>query len=153
MSDQIITILKLCLVGLLYLFFLRVLWAVWTEVREPVTVGAGGRPAPAAEATSRGGRRRRAPVLVARAPGALLGQAWELSGELTIGRAPGCHVRIDDSFASNLHARVRVEGNQVMVDDLGSTNGTFVNEQKVAGPVALRRGDRIRTGETVLELT
>ena len=54
---------------------------------------------------------------------------------------------------SQLHARVFRRDNQFYVEDLGSTNGTYLNRKKVTGPVAVRRGDRLQVGKTVLEVT
>jgi len=72
--------------------------------------------------------------------------------ELTIGRAPGCHVSVaDDTFASSLHARVFGRDGGVFVEDLGSTNGTYVNGARLAGPTVLRPGDQVQVGNTVLE--
>lgn len=81
------------------------------------------------------------------------GQVIELTSELTLGRAPGCGVVLgDDGFASSLHARVFPRDGEVWVEDLGSTNGTFVNEERLDAPTRLRRGDRLRLGRTVLEV-
>ena len=71
---------------------------------------------------------------------------------MTIGRAPGCHIVIDDTFVSQLHARVFHIDGVAMVEDLASTNGTAVNDLLVATAVPLKKGDRLRVGDTVLEL-
>jgi len=186
MDEQLLTILKLCLLALLYLFFLRVLRAVWTEVRGPRTVqrrtrrasgpapamagagaGAGGAagaaaagPMPAAAApTGRAGRRdrkaekRSGPVgLTIVEPASLRGTSYPLADELTVGRAAGCHVTLDDTYASQLHARVFNRDGQFFVEDLGSTNGTYLNRAKVSGPQVMNRGDRLQVGNTVMEL-
>jgi pSer/pThr/pTyr-binding forkhead associated (FHA) protein len=69
-----------------------------------------------------------------------------------IGRAPTCTLVIDDDYASARHCRIFPERGQWMVEDLGSTNGTFLGNQKVTDPVPLRRGDQVRIGATTLEL-
>jgi len=72
--------------------------------------------------------------------------------ELTIGRAAGCHVSVaDDTFASSLHARVFGRDGTVFVEDLGSTNGTYVNGARLTGATVLRPGDQVQVGNTVLE--
>ena len=82
------------------------------------------------------------------------GRGVELVGEVTLGRAPSCGAPLeDDSFASSLHARVFPRDGELWVEDLGSTNGTFVNEERVSAPARLRRGDLLRVGRTVLEVT
>jgi pSer/pThr/pTyr-binding forkhead associated (FHA) protein len=75
-----------------------------------------------------------------------------IDASTTIGRAPECELRIDDTYASQQHARVFGKGGSWYVEDLGSTNGTFVNEQRLAAPAMLTPGDKIRVGTTVVEL-
>jgi pSer/pThr/pTyr-binding forkhead associated (FHA) protein len=75
-----------------------------------------------------------------------------LDASTTIGRGAECELRIEDTYASAQHARIFGRGTSWYVEDLGSTNGTFVNEQRLAAPAMLAPGDRIRVGTTVLEL-
>jgi pSer/pThr/pTyr-binding forkhead associated (FHA) protein len=150
MDEQLLTILKLCLLALLYLFFLRVLRAVWTEIRGPKVVEASPRRA---QREAKRVERRSAPVqLTIVEPTALKGRRYPLADELTVGRAAGCQVTIDDTYASQLHARVFARDGQLFVEDLGSTNGTYLNRNKVQGPQVMRRGDRLQVGNTVMEL-
>jgi hypothetical protein len=158
--EQLLTILKLCLLALLYLFFLRVIRAVWVEVNAP-RLRAVGTPAPAASsngsAPRRGGRGRRrgtieGPSLVVVSPPEQEGRVYPLAEELTVGRAAGCQVTLDDTYVSQIHARVFVRDGQVYVEDLGSTNGTYLNRGKVAGPMLVGPGDQLQVGSTVLEL-
>ena len=155
MDEQLLTILKLCLLALLYLFFFRVLRAVWAEVRGPQVVAAGA-PRQAARQANREAKRaqRSAPPvqLAIVEPAAQKGRGFPLAEELTVGRAAGCGVTLDDTFASQIHARVFSRDGQLFVEDLGSTNGTFLNRTKVAGPQVMHRGDRLQVGNTVLEL-
>lgn len=156
MDEQLLTILKLCLLALLYLFFFRVLRAVWAEIRGPKLAVASPRQAAAPAATAKAvkkAERKALPVQLAIVePAALKGRTYPLAEELTVGRAAGCQVTIDDTYASQIHARVFSRDGQLFVEDLGSTNGTFLNRQKVHGPQAFRRGDRLQVGNTVLEL-
>ena len=85
-------------------------------------------------------------------PAADRGRTYDLGDELTVGRAGGCQITLDDTFVSQLHARVFRRDGQLYVEDLGSTNGTFLNRKKVSSPQPLRRGDRLQIGKTVLEL-
>jgi pSer/pThr/pTyr-binding forkhead associated (FHA) protein len=167
--EQLLTILKLCLLAVLYLFFLRVLRAVWVEVNGPkqparATAVAAGRvpvgpaagpvaPATTADPKGRRGRKGKATQLTVVEPADQRGRVFPVAEELTVGRAAGCGVTIDDTYASQLHARLFRRDGQVFVEDLGSTNGTFLNDAKVTGPSAMGRGDRLKVGNTVLELS
>ena len=73
--------------------------------------------------------------------------------EVTLGRSAGCGVSLDDTTVSQLHARLFRQNATLWIEDLGSTNGTWVNRTKVSAPVALKRGDRVTVGGTVLEVT
>ena len=160
MSEQLLTILKLCLLALLYLFFFRVLRAVWAELRPPKLVAA----APRAAAPAAGGRSARKaakrqakaapspPRLVVVEPVDQRGRAFPLGPEVTVGRAAGCQITLDDTYASQIHARVFQRDGQYLVEDLGSTNGTYLNRQKVAGPMLVHQGDRLQIGNTVMEM-
>jgi pSer/pThr/pTyr-binding forkhead associated (FHA) protein len=158
-SDQLLFVLKLCLLALLYLFFFRVVRAVWAELRTP-SPAAGASPAVAAAAPSAGRRDRKAaakaakarPTLVMVEPAAQAGRSYPLDDEASIGRAAGCQITLDDTYASQIHARVFLRDGQWLVEDLGSTNGTWLNRQKVSGPMVLQRGDRLQIGNTVMEL-
>lgn len=166
MPESLLTALKLIFLGLLYLFFFRVIRAVWVELREPKDVQVAVAPAPAssraaARETARAGGLRPPWAagsdgperLVLLEPAEQHGQVFELGDELTVGRAIGCSVALpDDTFVSTLHARVFRRDGSLYVEDLGSTNGTFVNDRPVTGTVPFHKGDRIQVGKTVLEL-
>jgi len=77
------------------------------------------------------------------------GDVYPIEGETLIGRGSQCSLRLDDSEASRSHARVYVDGGNLVVKDQGSANGTFVNNLKVGAPVSLSDGDEIRIGKTV----
>lgn len=155
MPEALLTILKFFLVALVYLFFFRVLRAVWAEVT--TTPRAAGAPVPAAQAARPARQQPQSTAKPARLkviePAESRGSQFDLGDELTVGRADGCRIRLDDSFTSQLHARVFSKDGQFFVEDLGSTNGTFVNGSKIASPTPLRRGDRLKIGKTTLEVT
>jgi hypothetical protein len=158
-SDQLLFVLKLCLLAVLYLFFFRVVRAVWAELRPspavPVPPVSGAAPVP--QPVKRG-RKDRAPAalskpkLVILEPAENAGRSFALDGEVSIGRAAGCQVTLDDTYASQIHARVFARDNQWQIEDVGSTNGTWLNRHKVSGPMVVQRGDRIQIGNTVLEM-
>ena len=159
MSDQLLFVLKLCLLALLYLFFFRVVRAVWAELRTPSPVvgstGVAGVPATAPSRRDRKARAKAArsqPQLVVTEPPDQAGRSYPLENEVSIGRAAGCQITLDDTYSSQIHARVFTRDGQWLVEDLGSTNGTWLNRHKVSGPMVLQRGDRLQIGNTVMEL-
>ncbi|HEY3810769.1 MAG TPA: FHA domain-containing protein [Acidimicrobiales bacterium] len=158
MSDQLLTFLKYIFLAVLYLFFLRVLRAVWIELREPKPAPIPAGPLSAAAnppAPSRGRRQHQTgrERLVVLEPPERQGQEFALGEELTVGRAVGCGVALpDDTFVSQLHARVFRRDGDLFVEDLGSTNGTYLNGKKVTAAIALHQGDQLQIGKTTLEV-
>lgn len=156
MPDSLLTILKFCFLALLYLFFIRVLRAVWAEVSGRTIAAAAPAPARPQRNWSGGGRAgggaRTGGRLKVIEPAETKGTTYELADELTVGRAAGCQITMDDTYVSQLHARVFRRDGQLYVEDLGSTNGTYLNRKKVTAPIAIRRGDRLQIGKTVMEL-
>lgn len=151
MSDGVLTILKFCLLALLYLFLARVVWTVSSELRG---APAPAPPVPEPAPTRPPAKSRKTWRLLIVEPRHASSRGFEVNGEITIGRAAGCGVSLpDDTFVSNVHARVYERDGDVFVEDLGSTNGTLVNGTPLDGTSKLRKGDRIQTGQTVLEAT
>jgi hypothetical protein len=92
--------------------------------------------------------------LTVREPAKDAGRSYALADETTLGRSASSTVALpEDSFVSSTHARIWRQGAQVMVQDLGSTNGTFVNGNRLTTPAPLKPGDRLQVGKTVLEAT
>ena len=161
MSDQLLDIFKFAFLALLYLFFARVLWAVWSEVRGPrqgrVVVTHARAPeaplaAPAADVAAVPRRRGDVTRLAVIKPKERKGAAFPVGNEITIGRAPSCTIMIpDDTFVSQLHARLYRTGDGVVVEDLGSTNGSYLNGGRITGAAPLTKGDRLQIGSTILE--
>jgi pSer/pThr/pTyr-binding forkhead associated (FHA) protein len=173
MTDQVLDIFKLALLALLYLFFARVLWAVWSEVRQPPTHQRVVHPAPTpgppvqrgASSATLGKRSPKPPKgrkgtparLVILEPKERKGTAFAIGAAgVSIGRDPANTVVIEgDTFASGQHAKVSAlpegGGMRVVLDDLGSKNGTYLNGVRLAGQHQIHKGDRIQVGYTVLE--
>jgi pSer/pThr/pTyr-binding forkhead associated (FHA) protein len=99
------------------------------------------------------GKKAAASQLTVVEPADQRGRTYPVADELTLGRAAGCGITVDDTYASQLHARLFRRDGQVFVEDLGSTNGTWLNDGKVTGPAVLKRGDRLKVGGTVLEVS
>jgi pSer/pThr/pTyr-binding forkhead associated (FHA) protein len=152
-SDGVLAILKFCLLALLYLFLARVVWTVASELRGSPAPAAAPAPAPSPAPAKAKAPRRPWRLLIVEPPAAG-GRAFDVNGELTIGRAAGCGVSIpEDTFVSNVHARVFERDGDVFVEDLGSTNGTLFNGVPLTTATRLKKGDRIQAGQTVLEAT
>lgn len=153
MSGSLLTFLKYIFIAVLYLFFFRVLRAVWTELRDP---GPAPRhdhnPEPeTAPPVARAESVHRVTFLE---PPDLAGRSYTIDNEITVGRASSCTIPLKgDTFASSVHARIYRRDRECYVEDMGSTNGTLLNGQKVTSPVALRGGDRLKIGHSTMELS
>ncbi|MCZ7535624.1 MAG: FHA domain-containing protein [Acidimicrobiia bacterium] len=156
MSEGVLTILKFCLMALLYLFVGRVVWVVASELRAAPLVAPtpGRRDSTATPTKPPRGARRKGWRLTADAAEGEGGDVYYVDGELTLGRAGGCGIPLtDDTYASSVHARVFERDGNAWVEDLGSTNGTYVNGTQIGEPHRLRKGDRIQAGSTVFEVS
>ena len=92
---------------------------------------------------------QRAPRLVVeRAPGHSTGMIYDLDGDIVLGRGDRAEIRLEDPFASSQHTRIYEQGNVLVVEDLGSTNGTYLNEELLQTPRPLHPGDRVRIGDS-----
>jgi hypothetical protein len=156
--DPISVALKFGFLAVLYLFLL---WVARSARRDLGGGSASGRgalaPAPPPDATGMysasslgavdyGARAPR--LVVERAPGHEPGMIYDLDGDLVLGRGDSAEIRLEDPFASARHARIYEQGNSVVVEDLGSTNGTYLNEELLESPRPLHPGDRVRIGDS-----
>jgi hypothetical protein len=147
--------------GFLIVLYLFLLWVAWSAVRD---MRRGGRspdrsaaPAPVDGGTSmydaasvfdsaENGFEPR--LLVERAPGHDSGVAYDIPDSgATVGRGD-VEIQIEDPFASTRHARITRQGYVLVIEDLGSTNGTYLNGEPLSGPQPLHPGDRIRIGDS-----
>ena len=147
LSQTALDILKYAFLALLFLFLARVVRVVVLEMRAPAGAVASGGARTGGRSKKSGARLR---ILE---PAAHKGETYSLSDELTVGRGGGCGVVLpDDEFVSTVHARLFRRGEELLVEDLGSRNGTFVNGEQVSSPTRLKRGDRVQFGQTVGEV-
>jgi pSer/pThr/pTyr-binding forkhead associated (FHA) protein len=136
---------------LLWLFFMWVVRAVWVEVRPLKRRQRRGDVSdPVVDGKKR--RTKQLQLHVIR-PEDQAGRTYEIGDEVTVGRAAGCGVPIDyDTYSSNLHARLfRLDG-ELWAEDLGSTNGTWVNTVRIDERTKLEKGDLLQVGGTVFEI-
>ncbi len=82
------------------------------------------------------------------AAGLKAGSAYPLADGAVLGRGEQADIRLEDTFASSQHARLAPHGEVIVLEDLGSTNGTYLNEEPLRGPQPLHPGDRIRIGDS-----
>jgi pSer/pThr/pTyr-binding forkhead associated (FHA) protein len=149
--------LKFGFLAVLYLFLLWVARSVRRDLR-----GGGGTPlvdgaAIPPDATglhsastlgSAAAAQRSPRLVVERAPGHDPGMIYDLDGDIVLGRGDRAEIRLEDPFASARHARVYEQGNIVAIEDLDSTNGTYLNEELLQTPRPLHPGDRVRIGDS-----
>lgn len=134
MIDVILLIGRLLLVALLYLFLFAIM-----------RTGIG---------LVRGQRRKEKTwtVSVERGPKELRGVSIAVHGPVIVGRNPGADIVIGAGYVSGRHARFTLMGQNLFVEDLGSTNGTYVNGQPISEPVALKHNDVVNVGDVAIRV-
>jgi hypothetical protein len=159
MSELTLTLLRLGYLALLWLLVLSVVAVLrrdlfGTRVTRRGTIRTGSGAAVASRS------RREAETPAAPLPRTLVVTEGSLKGTtialgqapILIGRAPECTLVLEDDYASGRHARLSLQRGTWMVEDLGSTNGTFLGRNRVQDPVPIAPGAPVRIGRTVLEL-
>jgi hypothetical protein len=156
MQDPVAVALKF---GFLAVLFLFLLWVARSSLRDlsehddasMVMDGDGGDPI-AVPRRERPGPDLRAGVdprlEVVAAMGLDPGTAFEIGDSATMGRADGSDIPVDDPFASSVHARIFPRGQFMYIEDMGSTNGTYLNGRRLRAAERLKVGDTVRIGET-----
>ncbi len=147
--------------GFLAVLYLFLLWVSRSGLRDlrrssgprrsaagPVTVPAQDATSIYAAAGSGNGDAEQARLVVERAPGHTPGMEYDIGEGAVMGRGDQAEIRLEDPFASSRHARLVRQGGIVVLEDLGSTNGTYLNEELLTGPQPLHRGDRVRIGDS-----
>ena len=150
----VIAVLKYAFLALLYFFVFRAIRAVALEIagRSPSGRAAAVDARAARPATKQRGKAKSPNVVVIRGEDGRKVGSHQLRETMQIGRAEACHLRLDDRYASQFHARLFQRNGAWYVEDLGSTNGTYLNRQRVRGSAEVHAGDQIRIGRTTLEL-
>ena len=157
MPDLVLLILKYVFLAILWIFVARAVRAVLIELRPakaPAPARDRGAPVPAQPPPRKTKAKAKAPgkAVVIEGTG-LKGKSFPLTGDLTIGRSDQCQVKVEgDTYVSSMHARIFQRDGSYMVEDLGSTNGTYLNRRRITAPAALQRGDLVKVGKTVLEM-
>ena len=149
MPEIVLDLLKFLFLGILYIFIARAVRVINQELKgaDAVAVAPRGKaPAPAKRS------KKKAPSKAAVIEGDKKGSTLSLDDELIIGRGEKCKLILDDTYVSTVHARIFAKGDTYMLEDLGSTNGTYLNRRRVTSPIELQRGDQVKIGKTVLEM-
>jgi pSer/pThr/pTyr-binding forkhead associated (FHA) protein len=171
MSELTLTVVRLGLLAALWLFVVSVVAVIrtdiyGTQVRARASRASRARrpevaappPAPAAGASfptepAGPGFGRNAPRTLVVTEGSLAGTTINLSSaQILVGRNPEATLVLDDDYASGRHARIYPQDGRWYVEDLASTNGTFLGRERISGPTPLSAGSTLRVGQTVIEL-
>jgi hypothetical protein len=150
--------------GFLVVLYLFLLWVARSAMRDlrgarspapdsehapeaiPPPDATGLHPASGVNIASLDGRTPR--LVVERAPGHDPGMIYDLDSDIVLGRGDRAEIRLEDPFASSRHARIYEQGNILVIEDLRSTNGTYLNEELLESPRPLHPGDHMRIGES-----
>jgi len=157
MSEIALTIIKVVFLALLWLFILSAVSVIRSDLFGKL-VRASDQPQPQEletppPASRRGRRQRGEPRVLMISQGSQAGLSAELAGGMImIGRGADCQLILDDDYVSTRHARVVATPNGIYVEDLGSTNGTYVNGQRITAPTTITLADSVRIGKTMLKL-
>lgn len=154
MSEITLTIVKVLFLALLWLFILFVASVVRSDLfGRAVSSADGVRQLQTPDRPRKGRRPRGQPRVMTITNGPAAGTAAQLAGGMImIGRGADCQLLLDDDYVSTRHARVVPGENGVYIEDLGSTNGTYVNGIRITAPTTITLQDTVRIGKTVLKL-
>jgi pSer/pThr/pTyr-binding forkhead associated (FHA) protein len=156
MNELTLTLIRVAFLAVLWLFVIAAIGVVRTDLLggiggAPRRAKARQAPAPRPVKPPRSGRGT--PRLLVVTAGALKGTSLDLTQQqITLGRSNDATLVLNDDYASSRHARIFPQDGQWIVEDLGSTNGTYLDRQKVTRPTPVPIGVPVRIGKTVLEL-
>jgi pSer/pThr/pTyr-binding forkhead associated (FHA) protein len=150
--DPVAVALKFGFLAVLYLFLFWMARSALKDLRRgardvaPSYADATGMHHASAGINDAGGGTPK--LRVASAAGLRAGSAYDLSEGALLGRGASADIRLEDTFASSAHARLAPQGDVMVIEDLGSTNGTYLNGEPLRGPQPLHVGDSIRIGDS-----
>jgi hypothetical protein len=156
-SEIALTVIKVLFLALLWLFILSAVSVIRSDLFGK-TVAANDQPPPQELESPpppprRTKRSRGEPRVVMITGGNQAGTSAALAGGLVlIGRGADCQLILDDDYVSTRHARIVAAENGIYIEDLGSTNGSYVNGQRITAPTSVTMADTVRIGKTVMKL-
>ncbi len=136
MPEFLLTALRLIFLALVYLF----IWQVARSISAHLGLRQGG-----------GGRRPGSRLVVVKSD-TQTGLDFTVRDSTVLGRSQESDIQLEDPYASEFHFRLTAKDERLVLTDLGSTNGTYVNGRRVTAPVDLNRGDSVQVGKTVMEV-
>jgi pSer/pThr/pTyr-binding forkhead associated (FHA) protein len=159
MSELTLTLIKLAFLGVLWLFVLSAVSVIRSDIigtkAPPLTrsSNSGGKKDKEQDRAKPSKPKRGTPTKLQIVGGPNAGQSVPLGDDpILLGRGTDAAIRLDDDYVSTRHARFATNGEQWFVEDLGSTNGTYVGSQRVSTPVPIGMGTQVRLGKTIVEL-
>ena len=157
MSELTLFLIRVAYLAILWIFVLAAISVVRSDMFG-ARVPEGARGAEARKERKGGGRkpppkRRGSPTHVVVTEGSNVGERAELDqAPILIGRGSDAAIKLDDDYVSTRHARIAASGDQWFVEDLGSTNGTYIGTVRITQPTTITLGTQVRIGKTILEL-
>ncbi|MPZ60697.1 MAG: FHA domain-containing protein [Propionibacteriales bacterium] len=155
MSEFTLTLIKFGFLALLWIFVLSIVSVIRSDLfGARVDPGQLAKESPRAPKQPKQSKRRRGvPTQLVITEGSNAGQTLPLSGEtITLGRGTDTTIRLDDDYVSSRHARFVTNGEEWFVEDMGSTNGTYIGSSRVTRTTVINAGTAVRMGKTVVEL-
>ena len=155
MSELTLLLIRIAYLAVLWIFVLSAISVIRSDMfgarvpetaRTPEPRGREAKPKKPA-------KRRGAPTHVLVTEGSNAGERAELAdAPILVGRGSDAAIRLDDDYVSTRHARIAAAGDQWFVEDLGSTNGTYIGTVRITQPTTITLGTQVRIGKTILEL-
>jgi len=155
MSELTLFLIKISYLAILWIFVLSAISVVRSDMfgaRLPQGAREAAAPKPRRQAKPKKAKKG-SPTHVLVVDGANRGEQADLAqAPILIGRGSDAAIRLDDDYVSTRHARIAASGDQWFVEDLGSTNGTYIGSARITQPTTLALGTQVRIGKTILEL-
>ena len=157
-SELLYTILRIGYLVLMWVFVFAAVMVLRRDVFGTVVTPRGRGLNTDTDRSGRSGKRAKSgvfsPKYLVITDGPLAGTTMPLTdAPILVGRSPACTLVIDDAYASSQHARFFKNSGTWFIEDLDSTNGTFVNDQQISQPQVVGQGTTVRIGQTIMELS